>query len=333
MTHPEALKYSDHVAEYTWRPARREDALAMHELLVDIESVDQRGWVDTLEERERDFNDPATCAETDTLLGFANDGKLAAIGWLISLPPSDKEHLTFLWGEVHPEHRQRGLGSYVLKWMETRSREILATRRDNLPRYLRANTPENLTDRISLYEQHGFELVRSFYRMRRDLSLPIPEVRMPPGITLCTYSPELDQATMQANDEAFMDHWGYAPIDQEAWRLFFIDTPDFRPELTYLAMSEDGQVAGICFNEVRQEENIALGIQQGWIRSLAVRRPWRNQGLGTALMCASMHAFRQAGMDYAGLGVDSENLTGALHLYEQLGFNVVRRFLSYSKTV
>jgi mycothiol synthase len=333
MTQPDRLNNSSHVAEYSWRPASREDALAMHELMVDIESVDQRGWVDTLEERERDFNDPATCIETDTILGFTHSGKLAAIGWLIPLPPSDKEHLVYLWGEVHPEHRQRGLGSYVLKWMETRSREILASRPDNLPRYLRANTPDNLNDRINLYEQHGFEPVRSYYRMRRDLSLPIPEVRMPPGITLRTYAPELDQATMLAIDESFMDHWGYTPMDKEAWRVFFIDTPDFRPELTYLAVSEDGQVAGVCFNEIRQEENLALGTQQGWIRALAVRRPWRKQGLGTALMCASMRAFQQAGMDYAGLGVDSENLTGALHIYEQLDFSAVKRFLTFSKTV
>jgi mycothiol synthase len=302
-------------------------------LLNDIEAVDQRGWVDTLDDRERDFDDPATNAQTDTLLGFAPDGQLAALGWVIPLPPGPTEHLAFLWGEVHPEHRQRGLGSYVLSWMETRGREIMSLRPSDLPHNLRSNMLDTLADRVALYEQHGFSWVRAYYRMRRDLSLPIPEVRLPPGISLHNYTAELDQATMQAVDEAFRDHWGYAPLDMEVWQLFFVGAPSFRPEMTYLAMADDGQVAGVCFNEVHSEENLALGVQQGWIRSLAVRRPWRKQGLGTALLCASMLAFRQAGLDFAGLGVDAENLTGALRLYEQLDFTVFSRYLAYNKTV
>jgi len=333
MKQPGKLSKPANIMQYEWRPARREDALAIHELLLDIEAVDQRGWVDTLDDRQRDFEDPATNVETDTLLGFAADGRLAALGWIIALPPGETEVVAYLWGEVHPEHRQRGLGSYILRWMEARARAILDQHPKDRPHNMRSNMLDTLVDRIALYEQEGFTWVRSYYRMRRDLSLPIPEVHLPPGISLHTYTPEMSQATMQAIDEAFIDHWGHAPLDKEVWNLFFVGTPNFRPEMTYLAMTDDGQVAGVCFNEVNEEENLALNIRQGWIRDLAVRRPWRKQGLGTALMCVSMQNFRHAGLDYAGLGVDAENLTGALRIYEQLDFTVVKRYLSYSKTV
>jgi ribosomal protein S18 acetylase RimI-like enzyme len=46
-----------------------------------------------------------------------------------------------------------------------------------------------------------------------------------------------------------------------------------------------------------------------------------------------MHAFKAAGYEFAGLGVDTENLTGALRIYERLGFRVVNRVLVYSKSV
>jgi mycothiol synthase len=328
-----ALAISADLLQYEWRSARREDALAIHELLVDIEAEDHRGWVDTLDDRQRDFDDPATNIETDTLLAFAPDGRLAALGWIIVLPPGETEHVAYLWGEVHPQHRRRGLGTFMLRWMERRAREILDQHPRDRPHNMRSNMLDTLTDRIALYEQEGFTWARSYYRMRRDLSLPIPEVRLPPGISLRVYTPDMSQATMQAIDEAFIDHWGHAPLDMEAWELFFVGTPSFRPEMTYLAMTDDGQVAGVCFNEVHEEENLALNDNQGWIRDLAVRRPWRKQGLGTALMCASMQAFRQAGLAYAGLGVDAENLTGALRIYEQLGFTVAKRYLAYSKTV
>jgi mycothiol synthase len=302
-------------------------------MLVAVEDTDRRGWVDTLDDRQRDFDDPASNIETDTILGFTPAGQLAALGWVFTMPPTEEEHLAFLWGEVHPQHRQRGLGNLVLTWMEARTRAILDQRPNDLPHHIRTNTPDHLPDRVAFFEEHGYQLARAYYRMRRDLDQPIPEVHLPPGIALRTYSPELDQVTMQAIDESFIDHWGHIPMDPEVWQLFFVGTPDFRPDLTYIAMAEDGQVAGVCYNEIHQEENRVLGVQQGWIRALGVRRPWRKQGLGTALLCASMRAFQQAGMDYAGLGVDAENITGALRIYEQLGFYVIQRFLAYSKTV
>ena len=318
---------------YSWRPAKLEDAAAIHTLLVDIEAVDQRGWTDTMEDRQRDFEDPATNYPTDTWLAFTDGGSLAALGWIFAPQVGDQEYVAFLWLEVHPSHRGRGLESYVLNWLEARSRQILATRSDHLPHILRSHTPDFLSDRIALLEQHGFVQARSFYRMQRDLSQPIPEAALAPGIHLLNWTPELDAATLHAVNEAFADHWGFIPVDEESWKLWITSNSVFRPELTYLALTEDGELVGFSVNEVREEENAALGIRQGWIHELGVCRAWRKQGIATALICISMQAFKRAGLDYAGLGVDSENLTGALRIYERLGFYVVKRFLTYTKLV
>ena len=58
----------------------------------------------------------------------------------------------------------------------------------------------------------------------------------------------------------------------------------------------------------------------GWLGQVSVRRPWRRQGVGAAIIAASLRTFRDKGMTHAGLGVDAENPTGALALYEKLGF-------------
>jgi ribosomal protein S18 acetylase RimI-like enzyme len=92
-------------------------------------------------------------------------------------------------------------------------------------------------------------------------------------------------------------------------------------------------VVALSINEVREEENRAAGVREGWVRELATRRAWRNKGIATALVCKSMQAFKAAGLDYAGLGVDTENLTGALRIYERLGFVPVRRGINFSKEV
>jgi len=135
--------------------------MAIHRLLNDIEAVDQRGWVDTLDDRERGFDEPSVNTQTDTLLGFARTASWPPLGWVIQLPSSPTEHLAFLWGEVHPEHRRRGLGSYVLSWMETRGARNHESAPQRLAHNLRSNMLDTLADRIALYEQHGFSWVRA----------------------------------------------------------------------------------------------------------------------------------------------------------------------------
>jgi ribosomal protein S18 acetylase RimI-like enzyme len=69
----------------------------------------------------------------------------------------------------------------------------------------------------------------------------------------------------------------------------------------------------------------------GWVSTLGVRRPWRRRGLGLALLQHSVHCFWQNGKQRAGLGVDAENLTGALDLYKKAGMHVHRKFNLYEK--
>lgn len=325
--------------DYEWRPARREDAQAIHELLRDVETVDQRGNVDTLDERERDFNDPSTNIATDTYLAFTPAGKVAAMGWIFSPPVPGDEWVAFVWGEIHPEHREQGLEDFIMEWMEARGRQILAQRPADVPHCLRAFCNETATGRVAMFERHGFERVRYSYRMRRDLKEPIPPVELPAGLRLAEWQPELDQATMDACNEAFEDHWGHIPFNYEAWQLWFSGHAAFRGDLSFIIIDEAAapgsfqQVAGFTMNKIFTEENAVQGIQEGWIHELGVRRAWRKKGLATALLCASLHAFKNAGLEYAGLGVDTENLTGALRIYERLGFTPIRRNITFSKTV
>jgi ribosomal protein S18 acetylase RimI-like enzyme len=47
------------------------------------------------------------------------------------------------------------------------------------------------------------------------------------------------------------------------------------------------------------------------------------------LIAQSLWAVKERGMTEAALGVDTENLTGALRLYEGMGFRPVKRFSIY----
>ena len=71
--------------------------------------------------------------------------------------------------------------------------------------------------------------------------------------------------------------------------------------------------------------------EHGYVSVLAVRRPWRKRGLGTALLQHSFAEMKRRGMKRATLGVDAENLTGAVALYERAGMHVEHRYDCYQK--
>jgi ribosomal protein S18 acetylase RimI-like enzyme len=70
---------------------------------------------------------------------------------------------------------------------------------------------------------------------------------------------------------------------------------------------------------------------KGWVATLGVRRPWRKRGIGLALLRHSFNEFYRRGLRRAGLGVDAQNLTGALRLYESAGMHVEQAFDQYEK--
>ncbi len=55
-----------------------------------------------------------------------------------------------------------------------------------------------------------------------------------------------------------------------------------------------------------------------------MRRPWRRQGLGEALLLRSFQAFRERGYTRGTLGVDASSPTGATRLYERAGMRIYR---------
>jgi ribosomal protein S18 acetylase RimI-like enzyme len=86
-------------------------------------------------------------------------------------------------------------------------------------------------------------------------------------------------------------------------------------------------------NFVFPEENERLGVARGWLQHVSVRRPWRRRGLAAALIAESLRALRDRGLAEAALGVDAENTTGALRLYESLGFRRHRTGVSFRKLI
>jgi ribosomal protein S18 acetylase RimI-like enzyme len=177
------------------------------------------------------------------------------------------------------------------------------------------------------FQKLGYSPARYAFRMRRDLTMPIPELPIPPGLELRPARPEHFRAIWEAEREAFQDHWGYAPWPDEAYQRF-LQFPHYDPRLWQVAWDGD-QVAGSVLNYINAEENASFARLRGYTEDISVRRPWRRRGLASALIARSLAAVRECGMTEAVLGVDAENRTCALRVYERLGYTTIQQWTVY----
>ncbi len=319
-------------SNYIWRPAVLEDAAAIQRLFLDSDAVDGTHRTDNIADIQLEFEDPDVDVEKDSLMAIAPTGEVAALAWVYIFPTAETKLQAYFWGGVHPQHRRQGLGSAILGWMETRASQALLARPEDLPRIMRLHCNDFEHERIAFFTRHGYQIARHFFEMRRDLSQPIAAPDLDGGLRLVAWTPELDPLIFDAFNESFRDHWGFEPMTKAAWDLFMVGRESFRPDLSY-AVLDGNQVAGFSINFLNEEENERKGIREAWVGDLGVRRPWRKRGIATALLNRSMLDFKAAGMDYASLGVDTENPTGALGVYERVGFAAVKRSISFQKPV
>jgi mycothiol synthase len=232
-------------------------------------------------------------------------------------------------GAVHPDHRRRGIGRALLADNEQRSRQLAATHRTDRQQVLATFTGDQQAGARALMAGAGYREVRWFFDMiRHDLD-DVPDVPLPDALEIRPITPDFYRRVWDADHEAFRDHWG-GHDDSPASMQRFLDNPDTDPSLWLIAFDGD-EIAGGVINGIYRDENAALGVERGWLDSVFTRRQWRRRGLARALIARSLLLLRERGMAEAMLGVDAGNPTGALGLYESVGFRVRARYSAWRK--
>ena len=234
-------------------------------------------------------------------------------------------------GWVHPDARRRGIGRSLARWVEERSREVAAAWPGSEPHELGAWVDSDGADGLALLGSLGYRRNRYGFMMTRRLSEPIPEAPLPPGLEIRPVVAADHRRIWEADTEAFRDHWASPERTEEHFRSWFT-MPNLDTNLWRVAWDGD-EVAGSIWALIFPEENTKLGLGRGWLEHISVRRPWRRRGLATALIAETLRMFRDMGLDEGALGVDSENPTGALRLYESLGFSRHKTGISFRKAL
>jgi mycothiol synthase len=301
---------------YTTREPAREDAEAVAALISACQIADTGASDMSVEEMLDDWHTLDLAEEA--VIVTAPDGRIAAYADVFNR----SFVIVSVYGYVHPDYRGVGIGSYLVAWGERWTRDRMPQAQENARVVVQHYVNSANEGARRLLEASGYTPVRGIYVMEAGLAEAPPLPHWPPDISVRTFVPGKDERVVyEAVEEAFRDLWGRP---RNPFERFVRETEkeSFDPSLWFLAV-EGGEIAGVTLCKTLAGE--------GWVDVVGVRRPWRNRGLGLALLRHAFTEYHRRGTHRVSLSVDAESVTGAPRLYGRAGMRARESYIIHLK--
>jgi len=303
------------------------DALAhFHQICSDVDGSIQTSsyltWKDRLSQQ--------TNVEFNSIIAINAERNILAVGW-IDYSQELKEVRAFLDGCVHPDYRNQGIGKSLIIWLEARAIEHLQEIANGRKTVLRIMFYDRPPDAIKLFEASGFTFMYAEIEMAYNLAGQLPDYSLSPDIRFESWSFENSKEYYSIYKDAFQTRTKNI-MEEAAWIYHFAndEDEDFRPDLSLLMRIGDQAVAyTVC--HVEKDRNGELRLEP-WITQMGVRQTFRRRGLASQLLGENLHRMKNAGYSKAKLSVNTNN-HGANKLYKQVGFETLKTFTMYAKTI
>jgi len=230
-----------------------------------------------------------------------------------------------------PEWRRGGLREAMLIGNEKRLREIASGHDTDRRRVFEARAVFEPNDWRNLLEAQGYRPHNHTFLMTRPLEEVIPDTPLPGGYVVRDVEKEHTRLVWKACEEAMREEPNF---NEELWSEegyeWVCGLRIFRPELWRIAW-KDEEIAGGVLNFIDDEENKRFGRNWGYTQGIFVVKKHRGKGLASSLISQSLEVLRAQGVDCAALTVDTQNPSGALRLYQRMGFQTVTQYTGYRK--
>jgi GNAT superfamily N-acetyltransferase len=219
---------------------------------------------------------------------------------------------------LDPAWRRRGIGRAMQAAVEARAREALDEHPTTAEAFFQADSSGD-PGADAIFTQGGYAPARFGYIMVRPNLDPVPDAPLPDGLEIRPVEEAHVRPIWDAAVEAFRDAWGFSEPSERDFELYANDP--IQGDRTLWRVAWDGdEIAGQVRGFINRDENERFGAKRGWVENISVRRPWRKRGLARALIASTIDELRARGMTEGALGVDTQNVSGALRLYESVGF-------------
>jgi mycothiol synthase len=300
------------------------------ELVNAIMIADEDSQFMSTDEIRDDFADPLIDLQRGSLACYDGD-QMVGYSIVSRRSSADPVHRLRQWGGVHPRYRGRGIGFWLLGWAEEVAVRLHREHFPDRPATLGCTIPAKNTQAAELVAARGYEPSRWFHEMMRDLPGELPARELPGDVEVVGFTPERSADALLVRNEAFQDHWDSTEVTPERWE-FQTGVRAFRPALSFLAYS-GGEPVGVVMAHEYDGYNEKTGTRDVYIPLVGTRRAARRSGIATALLTRTLRAAADDGYDTATLDVDADSPTGAVGIYERLGFTVKDTRIATTKTL
>lgn len=241
----------------------------------------------------------------DAWLAFNGRGELK--GYAIVLPWFERGCRLAIYDDPGTEETDLFLGLLVMA--ENRAAAFLRER-DSLPDpAIFTHIADGNSHQKSVLEEAGYTIGKNIFTMHMDLHQPLPRAPLPAGVRVRTAVRGQDERALYALIQDAFDWRVQESQTFEGWKDLML-RPDIFDETLWFLAEKDGELIGSCLG--------ALHPDIAWIRDLAVRKDFRRQGIGRALLQRAFDAFKARGYQKAGLSVEAGN-PNAVDFYQKLG--------------
>jgi ribosomal protein S18 acetylase RimI-like enzyme len=302
-------------------------------LMVNIVAVsaeaDKEDFAVTLESLKHDYQHLTNSDPYQDMIFAEIDGAPIAysrVQWWQEEDPNDRIYAHFV--KILPKWRRQGIEEAMIGWCENRLRQIARSHPEDSQRFFQTDSNDKNTCFAELIKDNGYKPIRYSISMSRPLE-DIPQANLPDGIEVRPVDPKDIRRIWDASIEAFRDHWGFSMPKEEDF-IGYKGSKYCQPELWQVAW-KDNQVVGSILNYIDHDYNRKFDRKRGWTEEITTHRDWRRRGIARALIVRSMHMHKAKGMTEVALGVDTNNPTGALKLYQSLGYKKERSWTIYRK--
>lgn len=273
----------------------------------------------------------------EAVVGRDRGHTIVAYAWNVLRPgvPGGPGAQVWLDGGVHPAERHHGIGRHLLDWQLARVEEWAGEpdgrAADSI--WVGARVDERVVTRSSLMRAGGLEPERWFVDLRCVLDATTP--RQVPGsidtphgrVRIVTFDLHQHGEAVRVLHNEIFGRLGAHEVDAPAWDAS-LRRADARRTCSWVALAR-GEVIGYALNSVAQDADDAPG--EGWTDRIGVAHSWRGQGIGSALLSASRACFADAGLESAGVGVDTRDRENSLGAFQRAGYAVSETVALWSR--
>lgn len=251
---------------------------------------------------------------------LAIDAKGGLRGYAACLPWGEGVRLTIF---DDPGTEDSDLFAGLLLFAEQRAAAMIRKMNDPKKDGIFNHVSDRAVHQNEILVKAGYTIKKYIFNMHRDLSGELPKPDLPNDLRIRTTVTGQDDHAIHALIQEAFDWRERTPQTFEEWKHAIMRPEIYNEKLWFLAVRGE-EIIGtcLCFQYA----------SMGWIRQLAVKKPYRKLGVGRALLEHAFRVFKDLGFEKAGLAVESEN-PKAVHFYETAGMYKAVHLNEYVKII